>query len=80
MSSNGKAITLYTCSELNYRSGSRGFPTSIIRADVAFIGCHFEKPEDLMFRRLYIRPLYLEEWSGKSGIERKATKLWTIKY
>jgi len=65
-SSSGKNITLYKCFETKSLSVP-GFSTSSFYANMAFVGAHFQKTEDIKFKGLSVHYMYLDEWSGISG-------------
>ncbi|MBI5960161.1 MAG: hypothetical protein HY866_15580 [Chloroflexi bacterium] len=62
----GDPVTLWKC----IRSGETwavGYVSSTYQVHVIFIGCHFEKYEDIVFDSISIRYTYLEQWFGISG-------------
>lgn len=61
-SSYGKDITLYKCRLKSYS----GFQESF-RADVVFIGAHFQKSEDIKFKSIDVHYSHLDEWTNISG-------------
>lgn len=61
-SSYGKDITLYQCRLKSYS----GFQESF-RADVVFIGAHFQKSEDIKFKSIDVHYSHLDEWTNISG-------------
>ena len=71
ITSNGKIITLYKCCESqSHMSMPRFLSTSFI-ASVAFLGCHFEKEEEIRFDFLSLNYSHLEEWTGITGFQFK---------
>lgn len=69
LSSNGRPITLHLRSP-GVASGLPGLATySYYAADTAFIGEHFESPEDLGFERLSVEYLHLEAWADETGFD-----------
>jgi hypothetical protein len=67
----GKKITLLKCYEVN-RSGSfPGMQTSIIHANLLFIGANYVRKEDIKFDKVCAKLKNLDEWLGISGLEIK---------
>jgi len=66
-SSNGKDITLYKCLETKLTPSFPGIPLSSFYAHVVFVGTHFQRPEDIKFKKVYIHYLHLDEWVDLSG-------------
>jgi len=65
-----KSITLYNCSNDGAKTITREnceLLSLLFYTDVAFIGAHFQKPEDIKFKILYVDYLYLDEWVNISG-------------
>ena len=71
ITSNGKLITLYKCYESQFHMSMSGFLGSSFIASVAFLGCHFEKEEEIRFDSLSLNYSYLEEWTGITGFQFK---------
>lgn len=69
ISSNGKNITLYKCFETKSTLSNRGFLTSSFYANLVFVGAHFERKEDIKFKKLSIHYSYLNEWVNVSGFD-----------
>jgi hypothetical protein len=69
----GKKITLYRC----YATGSNmsltaGGPVSLkssFLVNVVFLGHHFEKNEDVVFKSLSVSYSYLEDWTQITGFQ-----------
>jgi len=66
-SSNGKSITLNECTETDVSISFPGFQTSSFYANKIFVGGHFQKEEDIRFKKLSIRFSNLDEWVNISG-------------
>ncbi len=68
--SNGKNVTLCKCSQAK---SSRSFPGSVATSssyvDRAFVGVHFQKKEDITFKRLSVRYSFLDEWVDMSAFD-----------
>jgi hypothetical protein len=71
LTSNGKHITLYRCYEKSFNMNFPGFINSSFLVNFIFIGCHFEKEEDILFDSLSISYSNLDEWTGISGFRQK---------
>jgi len=75
----GDPLTLYNCFVTRVGVPSRGYPISTYYIGVAFVGYHFNKPEDIRFSNLTVRFEYLEEWLGfhvfhyEHGLDEKLT-------
>jgi hypothetical protein len=69
ISSNGKNITLHKCFETKSNVSFPGLLTSSFYANVVFVGAHFQKNEDIKFKKLSIHYLYLDEWVNISGFD-----------
>jgi len=69
LTQDGKQITLYRCHEKNRNINFFGLINSEFSVDVVFIGCHFEKEEDILFEKLSISYTNLDEWVGISGFQ-----------
>ena len=82
ISSNGKKITLHKCFETKSNISFPGLLTSSFYANEVFVGAHFQKSEDIKFRKLSIRYSYLDEWVDISGfnIQYPDKKEVVIKY
>lgn len=68
----GKYITLYKCFEKNRDISFAGLINSIFSVKLVFIGCHFEKEEDILFEKLSISYSNLDEWVGYTGFRIKS--------
>ena len=77
--SNGKKITLHKCFETKPNNVSVSESLSFY-ADEVFVGAHFQKSEDIKFRKLSIRYSYLDEWVDISGFNITDEKEIVIKY
>ena len=71
ITSNGKIITLYKCYESQSHMSMPGFLSSSFIASFAFLGCHFEKEEEIRFDSLSLNYFHLEEWTGITGFRFK---------
>lgn len=63
-------ITLYECFGIksNVSVSVSGLQiSSLFRVNEVFIGVHFQKSEDVKFKELFIRYLYLDEWINVYG-------------
>lgn len=80
LASNGKYITLYECFESGSQESKPGFLSSSFFAQVAFIGHHFEKEEDIVFDSLSLTYSHLEEWTAISGVKITTDPNLTISY
>jgi len=69
ITSNGKVITLYRCYESQSHMNVPGFLSSSFIASFAFLGCHFEKEEEIRFDFLSLNYSHLEEWTGITGFQ-----------
>lgn len=70
ISSNGKYITLHNCVEIpKSLSLFSLILNSWVYAERVFVGTHFEKIEDIKFKSVSVRYLYLDEWLNVSGFE-----------
>jgi len=67
ISSDGKKITLYKCFKTQSNLSILGFSTSSFYANMAFVGIHFQKTEDIKFKGLSVHYMYLDEWFNISG-------------
>lgn len=67
--SNGKNITLHKCFETKSNISFPGFSTSSFYANVVFVGAHFQKKEDIKFKKLSIHYSLLDEWVNISGFD-----------
>ena len=77
--SNGKKITLHKCFETKPNNVS--VPESLsFYADEVFVGAHFQKSEDIKFRKLCIRYSYLDEWVNIFEFNITDEKEMVIKY
>jgi len=71
ITSNGKIITLYKCYESRSHMSVPGFLSSSFIVSFAFLGCHFEKEEEIRFDSLSLNYSHLEEWTGITGFQSK---------
>lgn len=62
----GDAVTLWKCVQ-GGENWAIGYVGSTIRAQAVFIGCHFEKGEDIVFDSMAINYSHLESWLGITG-------------
>jgi len=69
ISSDGKNITLHNCFETKSNLNFPGLLTSSFYANIAFVGAHFQKTEDIKFKSLSVHYLYLDEWFNVSGFD-----------
>lgn len=70
---NGKKITLYQCYEKNSNmsmlAGGPVVLTTSFWANAIFVGHHFDKPEDIVFKSLSIHYSHLQEWVQITGFK-----------
>lgn len=79
---NGEIITLTGCTKINTKFSLLGIKCDSILAEKAFIGTHFNKPEDIKFKSVSANFVYLNQWvdiSGFSGSYEPASEI-TITY
>ncbi|MCR4409922.1 MAG: hypothetical protein QHH43_05290 [Candidatus Saccharicenans sp.] len=69
----GKKVTLYKCFEKSRELNFPGQIRSLFFINVIFIGCHFQKEEDILFDEISINFSNLEEWVGLGGIKSRKT-------
>jgi hypothetical protein len=69
ISSNGKNITLHKCFETKSNLSVPGLLTSSFYANVVFVGTHFQKNDDIKFKKLSIHYSYLDDWVNISGFD-----------
>lgn len=62
----GDPVTLYNCVQRGEKLAI-GYIGTTYRVQVVFIGCHFEKDEDVVFDSLAIQYTHLEKWLGITG-------------
>jgi len=67
----GKKITLYKCYESGSRLNLPGFLSTSFWVSVVFVGCHFEKGEDIVFSSLSVNYSHLAEWTWITGFNSK---------
>jgi len=81
-SSDGKKITLYNCLFKHIKVSYPGMPVCLLHVTYVFVGTHFERPEDIKFKSLWVRFLYLDDWVNISGFKMQPpTKgRFTVKY
>lgn len=69
----GKSVTLYKCVESRTNMNMNiGMPVMMLTsyfANVVFLGHHFQKEEDLVFKSISVNYSHLEEWTRISGIK-----------
>jgi len=61
-SSDGKQITLYKCIETRKNASIPGFPISLFKVGEVFIGAHFNKADDIKFKKLFVHFIHLDDW------------------
>ncbi len=59
---NGKNITLNKCYQTNQTTNNPGITTSIFFIDKIFVGVHFTKDKDIIFKNLNIHFTNFDEW------------------
>lgn len=82
-SANGKNITLYECFETKFKMNLPGFFESTYMVHIVFIGCHFASFENIKFKTVSVRYLFLDEWVSLQGFDIQylhAEKRIEIKY
>jgi len=65
----GKFITLYKCIQTSLTQHFPGLAVSLFYAYYVFIGCHFSREADIVFKSLSINYSNLDDWSRVSGFE-----------
>lgn len=68
MTVSGKKITLTDCFQAGTTFGSGGFPTARYRAQIAFVGEHFNMPSDILLDDLTVEYQHLREWTCVKGL------------
>lgn len=66
----GDEITLYKC----FQKSTKGDAYSLYLADVALIGKHFKKADDIKFEQLRVRFSNLQEWANIPGPKSRRTE------
>ena len=69
LSIEGKAITLYKCFETSFSLSFPGITRSAFFVNIIFIGCHFEKEEEILLDEVSINYSNLNEWAGITGFK-----------
>ncbi|WP_039764939.1 HEPN domain-containing protein [Caldicellulosiruptor sp. F32] len=69
VSSSGKDITLYRCFETQSNLNLPSLSTSSFYANIVFVGAHFQKNENIRFRKLSIYYSNLDEWVNITGFK-----------
>lgn len=64
-----KDVTVFDCKQYEVHSSANGLTKSIFRADILFMGHHFDTVEDINFSNLTIEYKFLQEWIEKSGFD-----------
>jgi len=67
----GKSITLYRCIQIKLTQHFPGLAVSLFYVYFVFIGCHFNKEEDIIFKCISIEYSNLDDWSHVSGFKEK---------
>ncbi len=85
VSREGKHITLYDCRSIHQQIGK--FRSQRFRANILFIGAHFENVNKLKFNKISVQYSYLLDWASLSGIttaikfyNKKIIEQYDIKY
>lgn len=65
----GKRITLYECREIRSQIGTDTVQSSNFYAQAVFLDVHFQKKEDVKFKKLAAHYLHLDEWVYITGFE-----------
>jgi hypothetical protein len=65
----GTHVTLYRCYKSGFHVSTPGFISSSYLVDIIFIGHHFEKTTDIVFKNISINYSHLEEWARISGLK-----------
>jgi hypothetical protein len=68
---NGKAVTLYKCIQTSLTQHFPGLAVSQFTVYYVFVGCHFIKEDDIVFKSLLIDYSNLDDWSHVSGFKEK---------
>jgi hypothetical protein len=69
LSVEGKTITLYKCFETSFSISFPGITKSAFYVNIIFIGCHFEKEEEILLDEVSVNYSNLNEWAGISGFK-----------
>lgn len=67
LASDGKTITLTNCMATSAKSALFSFPVLAFRAEIAFVGAHFQSGNEMLFKSVFIDYSYLNEWLSTSG-------------
>lgn len=65
----GKMVTLYECREIGFNIGTHAVQRSNFRAKAVFLDAHFQKKEDVKFKRIAVHYSHLDEWVHITGFE-----------
>lgn len=67
LTSKGKPVTLWGCSERRKNVNLAGFTRTSFHADVALVGAHLGDAKDTRFTKVSAEYRHLDEWAGLSG-------------
>lgn len=81
-SSEGKKITLYDCLFTHVKASLPGMPVCLLHVAYVLVGKHFERPEDVRFKSLWVRFSYLDDWVNLSGFKMQppTKERFSVKY
>jgi len=65
----GKMVTLYECREIGFNIGTHAVQRSNFRAKAVFLDAHFQKKDDVKFKRIEVHYSHLDEWVHITGFE-----------
>ena len=65
----GKRITLSDCQLSHIKGSFAGFDRSLLDANIAFIGVHFNSTEEIRFKSLAVHYAHLDEWVNRTGFD-----------
>jgi hypothetical protein len=83
--SKGTPVTLFNCLEIKFGSGfsseNPSYWSSVMKATVVFMGAHFSSEEEIKFKSISTRYLFLDDWLNLKllNVERENEETITIK-
>jgi len=75
-----KEVTLYGCYKSGFKLNFPGFSKSSYIVDYIFLGCKFDKEEEISFESLSLNYTNLEDWVGITGFESTGKNELNYKY
>ena len=73
LASKGIPVTLENCREIQFNlglsSGNPLYQSATMQAERVYLGEHFPSPEEIKFRKISVRYLYLDDWLDQRFIE-----------